>query len=101
MNSECNPSKGFLGMKRRTSLYTLFSDFSPLKNVCYTEGGVVVSGGAGGWRGVSDLPPSKVSPGEETVPVTPVALLISLHKFPRVLWFVCLFALFISQELGS
>ena len=43
------------------------------------KGDVIVAGAAGGWG--SDQLLSKVSPGQETVTVTPVALLDSLITF--------------------
>lgn len=61
MNSECNLSKGFLGMMRRTSLYIPFSAFSSEKCVPHGgAGGIVVAGEAGAVHGERVIhPPEK------------------------------------------
>ena len=79
ITSECNLFKGFLGVKRRTSLYTPVLDFSSLNNVCSAEGRCSNRGSK--WVGMAQWSTHQQSETWVRVLVTALALLDSLIIF--------------------
>ena len=80
ITSECNLFKSFLGIKRRTSLYTPILDFSSLNNVCSAEGRCCSNRGSK-WVGMAEWSTHQQSESWVRVLVTAVALLDSLITF--------------------
>lgn len=99
INSECNLFKGFLGIKRRTSLYIPFLDFFSLKNICSTEGGCYNSRGSR-WVGEWSAPQQSQSWAGDSFGYSS-GFAGSPHNFPGLCWFASLYGPFISQELCS